>query len=260
MKKSSTGSLSQPGEGQSEGDPESALFTHAKNAIDQEQTRMRREGAQQFALTLSEETVSQFATFIAEIQRWSTIADLLSQTDPATLIRKHILDSLALLPWIPQGSRVLDLGSGAGFPGLPLAIAAPGISVTLIEARRKRANFLKASIRTLGLRNVNAYEGRAEHLSHEDTLQAAFDIIVTRATWSIALFLTLARPFLRPDGIVMAMKGPKLQQELEELRDDIEKTGFSHTDTKAYTLAGNAQRNIAFFSRTSVPKKLLINL
>src|ERR1700752_679278 len=99
------------------------------------------EGAAQFSLTLSEATVTQFATFIEEIQRWSKIADLLSQTDPETLIRKHILDSLALLPWIPAGSRVLDLGSGAGFPGLSLAIAGPRIRVTLIEARRKRANF-----------------------------------------------------------------------------------------------------------------------
>ena len=111
--------------------------------LDKNQTRLLREGAQQFSLTLSEETVSQFAAFIEEIQRWSKIADLLSHTDPATLIRKHILDSLALLPWIPVGSRVLDLGSGAGFPGLPLAIAGSGIRVSLIEARRKRANFSK---------------------------------------------------------------------------------------------------------------------
>ena len=221
--------------------------------LDKHQTLLR-EGAAQFSLTLSEETVTQFATFIEEIQRWSKIADLLSQTDPETLIRKHILDSLALLPWIPVGSRVLDLGSGAGFPGLPLAIAGPEFSVTLIEARRKRANFLKESIRKLGLRNVNAYEGRAEDLSQEKDLQAAFDIVATRATWNISLFLTLARPFLRPHGFVMAMKGPKLQQELEEMRDEIEKIGFSHTDTKSYTLTGNEKRNIAFFSKTS-PKK-----
>jgi 16S rRNA (guanine527-N7)-methyltransferase len=219
--------------------------------LDQDQTRLLREGAQQFSLTLSEETISQFATFIEEIQRWSKIADLLSQIDPTTLIRKHILDSLALLPWIPEGSRVLDLGSGAGFPGLPLAIAKPEVLVILIEARRKRANFLKACIRKLALRNASAYEGRAEHLSQRKGLQAAFDLVTTRATWSIASFLNLARPFLRPEGIVMAMKGPKLQQELEELRADIEKIGFSHTDTKTYTLTRNEKRNIVLFTKTS---------
>ncbi len=219
--------------------------------LDQDHTRMLREGAQQFSLTLSEATVSQFATFIEEIQRWSTIADLLSQTDPATLIRKHILDSLALLPWIPAGSRVLDLGSGAGFPGLPLAIAKPEVHVTLIEARRKRANFLKATIRALTLCNINAYEGRAEQLSQTESLSAAFDMVMTRATWSLSLLLTLARPFLRPEGIVIAMKGPRLQHELVEQREPITKTGFVHTDTKSYTLAGNEKRTLAFFSQTS---------
>lgn len=219
--------------------------------LDQDHARTLREGARQLSLTLSEATVSQFAIFIEEIQRWSTIADLLSQTDPATLIRKHILDSLALLPWIPAGSRVLDLGSGAGFPGLPLAIARPDVHVTLIEARRKRANFLKAAIRALALRNINAHEGRAEQLSQTEGLSAAFDLVVTRATWRLSLLLTLARPFLRPEGIVMAMKGPRLQHELEEQREAIKTTGFAHTDTKSYTLAGNEKRTLAFFSQTT---------
>ena len=219
--------------------------------LSENQTRMLREGGKRFSLTLSEETISRFATFIKEIQRWSKIADLLSQTDPETLIRKHILDSLALLPWIPAGSRALDLGSGAGFPGLPLAIVNPEIRVILIEARRKRVNFLKDAIRKLRLRNAAVYEGRAEDLSREKDLQAAFDIVATRATWNIPFFLALANPFLCPHGVALAMKGPKLPEELIEMRDRIEKTGFSLMDTKPYSLAGNEKRNIAFFSKIS---------
>ena len=219
--------------------------------LDKDQIRILREGAAQFSLTLRDETISRFGTFIEEIQRWSRIGDLLSQTDPETLIRKHILDSLALLPWVPEGSRVLDIGSGAGFPGLPLAIAAPWIRVTLIEARRKRANFLKDAIRKLALRNIRTCEGRAEDLSQEKDLQSAFDIVATRATWNICTFLTLATPFLRLDGTVMAMKGPKLHQELEDQHEELTKIDFSHIDTKSYTLTGNEKRNIAFFRKTS---------
>ena len=215
---------------------------------------MLREGAAQFSLPLSEEAVSRFAIFIEEIQRWSKIADLLSQIDSETLIRKHILDSLSLLPWIPSGSRVLDLGSGAGFPGLPLAIANPQISVTLIEARRKRANFLKESIRKLSLHNAKAYEGRAEELSEAEDLQAAFDVATTRSTWNIFLFLNLANPFLQLNGVAMAMKGPKLKEELVEMRDKIKKIDFLHVDTKSYTLAGNEKRNIALFTKISPEK------
>jgi 16S rRNA (guanine527-N7)-methyltransferase len=218
------------------------------------QTQILCEGAKQFSITLSEETISQFAIFIEEIQRWSKIVDLLSRTDAETLIHKHILDSLALLPWIPKGSRVLDLGSGAGFPGLPLAIANPESSITLIEARRKRANFLKDSIRKLRLQNVKAYEGRAEDLAREKNLQAAFNVITTRATWNIPLFLTLAGPFLRQHGVAIAMKGPRLAEELGEIHNKIKKTDFLHVDTKFYTLAGNEKRSLALFSKVS-PKK-----
>jgi 16S rRNA (guanine527-N7)-methyltransferase len=218
--------------------------------LDKHQTLLR-EGAAQFSLTIPEETVTQFATFIQEIQRWSNIANLLSQTDSETLIRKHILDSLALLPWIPSGSRVLDLGSGAGFPGLPLTIANPELSVTLIEARRKRVNFLKASIRKLELHNAKVYEGRAEELSQEKNFHAAFDVVVTRATWNIPLFLSLASPFLCPQGVALSMKGPNLTAEILDIHDKIKKIGFSHTNTKLYTLSGNEKRNIAFFTKTS---------
>ena len=214
--------------------------------------RMLREGAEQFSITLSEEAVSRFATLIEEIQRWSKIADLLSQTNPETIIDKHIIDSLSLFPWIPSGSRVLDLGSGAGFPGLPLAVTNPEISIILIEARRKRANFLKESIRKLGLRNARAYEGRAEDLSQEKDLQFAFNVVTTRATWNIHLFLALANPFLRSNGIAIAMKGPRLSEELVEMFSKIKKIDYLHVDTKSYTLSGNEKRNLALFIKTSL--------
>lgn len=218
--------------------------------LNKDQAQILLEGAKQLFVPLPEETLIQFAIFIDEIQRWSKIADLLSQTDPDTLIRKHILDSLALLPWIPSGSRVLDLGSGAGFPGLPIAIANQSLKVTLVEARRKRANFLKESIRKLGLHNAKAHEGRTEELAQEQELLRAFDIVTTRATWNIALFLRHADPFLRHRGVALAMKGPRFREEFTKMRESIEKTGFFHSDTKTYTLSGNEKRNIAFFTKT----------
>lgn len=214
------------------------------------QERIFLEGAKQISVSLSDEILSRFAIFIEELQRWSRIADLLSQTDTDTLICKHILDSLALLSWLPIGTRILDLGSGAGFPGLPLAIVNPDFRVTLIEARRKRANFLKESIRKLGLHNVKALEGRAEELAQEKELRGIFDIVATRATWNIALFLSLAEPFIRHGGVALAMKGPRLQEELTKMRESIEKAGFFHSDTKTYILPGGEKRNVAFFGRT----------
>jgi 16S rRNA (guanine527-N7)-methyltransferase len=217
--------------------------------LSKDQEQILLEGAKQLHVKLPEKTFAEFAIFIDEIRRWSKIADLLAQTDADTLIRKHILDSLALLPWIPTGSRILDLGSGAGFPGLPIAIVNQSLKVTLIEARRKRANFLKESIRKLGLHNVKAYEGRIEELAKEKELLGTFDIVTTRATWNIPLFLRFADPFLRSRGVALAMKGPRLQEELIEMQELIEKTEFFHSNTKPYTLSGCEKRSIAFFSK-----------
>jgi 16S rRNA (guanine527-N7)-methyltransferase len=219
--------------------------------LSESQTRILLEGANLLSVPLSEKTLAQFAIFIDEIQRWSKIADLLSQTDTDTLIRKHILDSLALLPWIPTESRVLDLGSGAGFPGLPIAIANQSLQVSLIESRRKRANFLKESIRKLRLKNAKTHEGRIEVLSKEKELLESFNIVMTRATWNISLFLELAYPFLVPGGTALAMKGPKLQDELIYIQEKKDKTGFSHEQTKVYTLPGNEKRSLVFFTKIS---------
>ena len=219
--------------------------------LNRNQEKLLLEGAKFFQVILSSEAIAQFSIFIEEIRRWSKVADLLSQTDPDILIRKHILDSLALLPLLPPGIRILDLGSGAGFPGIPIAIASSHIKIVLIEARRKRANFLKEVIRTLDLNNAHVHEGRAERLSEEEGWQAKFDVITTRATWNISTFLHFAHPFLRQNGTAIAMKGPKLQAELQTLAKSRESQDFSTPEVTFYSLPGNEKRNIAIFTKIS---------
>jgi 16S rRNA (guanine527-N7)-methyltransferase len=142
---------------------------------------------------------------------------------------------------------VLDLGSGAGFPGIPIAIANPSIQVILIESRRKRANFLKELIRTLNLRNSSAHEGRAEKFAEVEEWKMRFDITTT--TWNIATFLNLANPFLRQNGTAIAMKGPKLQGELIKLERSNEHHGFSAPYITSYSLRENEKRAIAIFTK-----------
>lgn len=219
--------------------------------LNQSQEQLLLEGAKLFQVALSSETIAHFALLIEEIQRWSKIADLLSQTDSETLIRKHIVDSFSLLSHIHSGSKMLDLGSGAGFPGVPVAIADPHIKVILVEARRKRANFLKEVIRTLNLRNSHAHEGRAEKLVEEKGWQTEFDVVVTRATWNISTFLSLAHPFLRHGGLAIAMKGPKILEELAGIGESGENLGFSTPGFTSYSLLGNEKRTLAVFTKIS---------
>ena len=118
-------------------------------------------GAKLLKVELTEENIAQIAIYLEELNRWAKIADLVSQSDPGIIIRKHILDSLAALSVLPQQGRLLDLGSGAGFPGLPLAIANPTLSVTLLEPRRKRVNFLREVIRKANLTERSSLRGKS---------------------------------------------------------------------------------------------------
>lgn len=209
-------------------------------------------GAEQLDVELTEENINQIAIYLEELKRWAKIADLVSQSDPETIIRKHILDSLAIITFLPLHGRLIDLGSGAGFPGLPIAIANSALSATLLEPRRKRVNFLKEVIRKTSLTNAQAYEGRAEEFVHRDGWRSAFDIVITRATWNICEFLIVASPFITQDGIIVAMKGAKAEEEVKSSLRELATTGLAIKATHKYLLPyGNEERRIFVFTKKS---------
>src|SRR5690349_14713845 len=135
----------------------SGLELHRMPMLTNEQLTLLANGAKLLKLELSEDHLRKIIIYLNELQRWAKIVDLVSQSDPSMIIRKHVLDSLAVLPCLPVYGRLLDLGSGAGFPGLPIAIVRQTLSISLLEPRRKRVNFLKEAIRTAALAHVSAY-------------------------------------------------------------------------------------------------------
>lgn len=207
------------------------------------------EGARQLQVELKAETIDRITVYLEELQRWANIADLVSQSDQETIIRKHILDSLAVLSVLPLQGRLLDLGSGAGFPGLPIAMARSTLLVSLLEPRRKRANFLKEIVRKTNLTNTQAFEGRAEEFARQERWQLAFDIIITRATWNIQEFLTIARPFVASNGIIVAMMAAGAEKELRKERTWLWERSYILQKLTQYNLPfGNEQRAVAIFS------------
>jgi len=218
--------------------------------LDHAQTHLLREGAKCLGLELSGENLARFAIYLEEIQRWSKVIDLVAQPDPETVIRKHLLDSLAVSALVPPDSRLLDLGSGAGFPGLVLAIVGAAREVALVEARRKRVSFLKEVVRRTQAMNVRVYEGRAEVLAAEESLRAYFGVVITRATWTLKEFLRLAGSFVADRGIALAMKGPQGEKELSELEPYLQTVGFCLQNRHAYTLpCGTEKRQVIIFAK-----------
>jgi 16S rRNA (guanine527-N7)-methyltransferase len=166
-------------------------------------------GAQQLGIRLSAEQIGAFRLYLAEVLRWSERMNITALTTPAEIIREGFLDSLACLALIPSDARqILDVGSGAGFPALPLAIVRSDLDFTLVEASRKKVTFLKHIARSLGLRHVHTWYGRAETAAGGVLAAEAFDVALARAVAPLPGQAALVRSFLRPGGIFLAQVGP----------------------------------------------------
>ena len=158
-------------------------------------------------------------------QRLRQYADLLLQEgdrlgltslrDIDRILRELVLDSLAARAWIPESSRVVDLGSGGGCPGIPLAICRPDSRFTLVEATQRKATFLRDACLQLGLPDVEVLSVRSEELAHLPAHRESYDCVVAKALAALPTLLELALPFLRVGGSLIAYKGPSLQQEMD---------------------------------------------
>jgi 16S rRNA (guanine527-N7)-methyltransferase len=161
-------------------------------------------GAACLGIELTEPMLTTLSGFADVLDVWSRKTNLLSCGSARELVERHLLDSLAISPLLPSQGLLVDLGSGAGFPGLPLAIQRPDQTFLLVEARRKRASFLREVRRTLQLTNVQIHEGRAECPPSEHASAAAG--VMTRAVWSGGELTAIAPTWLAPKGRVYWMR------------------------------------------------------
>lgn len=165
--------------------------------------------AQQVSVRL--DTAATLARFLALLERWNRVHNLTGISDRTELIDRHLAESLALKPFV-RGPRACDVGSGAGLPGLPLAVDLPDIAFTLIESRRKRASFLRQARAALGLANVEVLQQRAE-----DVTAGPFDTVLARAVAPPAGLLSIARPLLAPGGRLVLLTAEDKARELVSL-------------------------------------------
>lgn len=164
-------------------------------------------GAGNLGIQVSEIQVAQLGDYSRELLFWNQTSNLTAITRPDEVAIKHILDSLAISRWIHPDGTMLDVGSGGGFPGIPLKILMPSLSVTLIDSSRKKNSFQRHVIRRLGLVGIVALQTRAETFSAEPDHARTFSIIVCRAFSDLAHFIEMTLPLLTPGGRIIAMKG-----------------------------------------------------
>lgn len=164
-------------------------------------------------------TLDRLARYHALLTEWNARIDLTAVLEPEEMVDRHYLDSAAplALGLIPQGARVIDVGTGAGLPGIPLCILRPDLRVTLLDAQRKRVTFLQAAIEALDL-PAQAVHMRAEDAARDEAHRETYDVAVSRAVAATPTLLELTLPFVRVGGRAIAWKGPGLQAELEQAR------------------------------------------
>jgi len=181
------------------------------------------EGAAQLGLALSARQLDQFSKFADELCKWNSKINLTSIVLPAEIAVKHFLDSLTLVPYIERSDSLLDMGSGGGFPGIPLKIAVPELRIISVDAVEKKINFQRHLARSLALSGFTAIHDRVEKLSPD--YNGAFTCIVSRAFADIAEFVKYALPLLAEDGEILAMKGKDGRKEALAASEELEKMG-----------------------------------
>lgn len=216
--------------------------------------------AARLGLTLDAEAHARFGQYLALLEQWRERAGLTTVVGAEEVQRRHFGEALALLSVVralPEVARqagtiaIADLGSGAGFPGLPMRIVEPGLRLTLVEAHGRRARFLEAVVAALGLDDVRVVPARAEEAGRDPALRGAFDVVVARALAPLPVLVEYALPLLRLGGLLVAPKGSRVAEEVAAAAGAIEALGGTLESAVALPLPPDVPpQQVVLVSRT----------
>jgi 16S rRNA (guanine527-N7)-methyltransferase len=209
-------------------------------------------GAREMGIDVSEDQMDRICRYAAILLEWNRKINLTAITDAAEVAVKHFLDSMAALPHIPEEGKMLDIGSGGGFPGLVIAVFRPHLKITSVDSVRKKISFQQHVIRMLGLDAAKATHTRAETLADPNG-GAEFDVVVSRALGTLELIATYALPVLNPNGMIIAYKGSGGETELSQMESLAATRGVTlSVDTRNYSLPGKGDRRSLYIIRKKV--------
>lgn len=173
-----------------------------------------QQGAKLLDIELTDIQLALFDMYQNELRQWNVTTNLISEKTSGEIVTRHFLDSLTAYKFIiNQNARIVDIGCGAGFPGIPLKIALPSLQLYLLETHRKKVSFLKHIIRTLNLHQTQTLHDRTENIVQSETWRGKFDVVISRASLKLPDLLSLGQYFLAPDGLLITLKGAEISSE-----------------------------------------------
>lgn len=203
--------------------------------------------AHNLGITLSEKQVQQFMTYYDLLIEWNEKINLTAITEFEDVLKKHFLDSLSIIKVVDLSSPVslIDVGTGAGFPGIPIKIAFPECEVTLLDSLQKRIRFLDTLIEQLGLEQIHTIHGRAEDYAKPDSLRETFDLCVSRAVANLSSLTELCIPYVKVGGRFIAYKSEKAPEELKAAQNTFHCLHIKTVNTVSFSLSDtDYERNL----------------
>lgn len=224
-------------------------------------TALLKAYAADLGVALDDTQLAQFDRYAQRLVEWNEKMNLTGITDSYGIVIRHFVDSLTLVPLLPEGAALIDVGTGAGFPAIPAAIARPDIRVTLLDSLNKRLTFLTAVCEELKLSCVTVH-ARAEDGGHKPELREAFDVATARAVAALPTLCEYCVPFVKRGGVFVALKGPESEKELEAACRAATVLGATHRKTLFEQVPKNPadgeevfdRRLIVFEKTASTPK------
>ena len=188
---------------------------------------LMKKAALDVEMEFTEAQYEQFIKYMRLLQEWNEKINLTAITEDEEVVKKHFIDCIKAFKSdaIKNANTVIDVGTGAGFPGLPIAIMNPEVKVTLLDSLNKRINFLNLVVRELGLKNVTTIHSRAEDGARRPELREKFDVATSRAVANMAVLSEFCMPYVKKEGYFVALKGPSIDEELEYGRNAIKILG-----------------------------------
>ncbi len=211
--------------------------------------------AKQIDIELSNEQIDKFFTYKDLLKEWNEKINLTAIVDDEEILLKHFIDSLTIEKYITENSSIIDVGTGAGFPGIPLKIVREDIELTLLDSLNKRINFLNEVIDANNLKNVCCIHGRAEDVSRETSMRESFDYATARAVANLSTLSELCLPFVKIGGKFICMKGNNID-EVEEAKRAIEVLGGKIVNIEKLLLPNSdIERNIIIIEKVKQTPK-----
>ena len=196
-----------------------------------------------------------FYNYMKQIIDWNDKINVTAITDEKMFIVKHFIDSLTISKYINEKDKVIDVGTGAGFPGIPLKFSKPQLSITLIDSVNKKLNVIRDITQNMNLEKLEILHSRAEDLANDKNYREKYDVVTTRAVSNLSTIAEYMLPLLKINGIAICMKGPNINEELEESRKAIEILGGKIEKIEKTIIDNEIERNIIIIKKVkSTPK------